>query len=179
MTIIKKSLIAATAAASVLAAGSAAAQNQQNQQNQIMMGFNPFQEIFSQGQALGTVSSASAPSYMVGIRTSDQLMPYGYLSISDDGSQGSDTVFELGGGARFYLDNISQNIRPFAGAAFGIINAEDTGFSLGAFFGAEAMITESFSVSGQIGAEISDRGCDACDTAIELGTANVMFNLYF
>lgn len=164
MTIIKKSLIAATAAASVLAAGSATAQNQ------IMMGFNPFS---------GTVSNSSAPSYMVGVRTSDQLMPYGYLSIADDGREGSDTEFALGGGARIYLDNVSQNIRPFAGAAFGIINADDTGFSLGAFFGAEAMITESFSVSGQIGAEISDSGRENSDTAIELGTANVMFNLYF
>jgi hypothetical protein len=167
MTTIKKTLIAATAAASVLAAGSATAENQ------IMMGFNPFPGTF------GTPDSASAPSYMVGMRTSDQLMPYAYLSIDDSGEQGSDTTFQIGGGARFYLDNISQNVRPFAGAAIGIVNAADTGFGLGAFFGAEAMITESFSVSGQIGAEIADSGRQNSSTAISLGTANVMFNLYF
>jgi ABC-type uncharacterized transport system permease subunit len=60
MTIIKKTLIAATAAASVFAAGSATAENE------IMMGFNPFSS---------TVTSAIAPTYMVGIRTSDQLLP--------------------------------------------------------------------------------------------------------
>jgi hypothetical protein len=41
------------------------------------------------------------------------------------------------------------------------------------------MVTESFSVSGQIGAEISDDGGQNSSTAISLGTANVMFNLYF
>lgn len=167
MTTIKKALIAATAAASILAAGSASAENQ------FMMGFNPFQGTFT------NVSEITAPTYMVGMRTSDQLMPFAYLSINDDGNQGSDTVFSLGGGARFYLDNISQNIRPFAGAAAGIVNAADTGFGLGAFFGAEAMVTESFSVSGQIGAEIADDGRANSSTAISLGTANVMFNLYF
>lgn len=168
MTIIKKTLIAATAAASVLAAGSATAQ-----ENKFMMGFNPFQGIF------GLSSSVSAPNYMVGMRTSDQLMPFGYLSINDSGVQGSDTVFSLGGGARYYLDNISENIRPFAGAAVGLVNAADTGFGLGAFFGAEAMVTDSFSVSGQIGAEVADNGGANSSTAISLGTANVMFNLYF
>ncbi|HKK56484.1 hypothetical protein [Marinobacter sp.] len=177
MTIIKNTLIAATAAASVLAAGSAAAENR------IMMGFNPFQGILDNvGNAVsnsGASSSVSAPSYMVGMRTSDQLMPYAFLSIVDTGVQGADTIFSLGGGARYYLDNVSQNIRPFAGAAIGIVDREDTGFGVGAFFGAEAMITESFSVSGQIGAEIADSGRANSSTAISLGTANVMFNLYF
>lgn len=167
MTIIKRTLIAATAAVSVLAAGSATAENQ------IMMGFNPFQGVF------GIFNSATAPSYMVGMRTSDQLMPYAYLSIVDTGVQNSDTIFSLGGGARYYLDNVSQNIRPFAGAAIGIVDQADTGFAVGAFFGAEAMITESFSVSGQVGAEVADDGGPNSSTAISLGTANVMFNLYF
>lgn len=168
MTMIKKTLIAATAAASVLAAGSATAE-----ENKIMMGFNPFQGVF------GFLNSPTAPSYMVGMRTSDQLMPFGYLSINDSGAENADTILSLGGGARYYLDNISENVRPFAGAAIGIVNAEDTGFGLGAFFGAEAMITKSFSVSGQIGAELADDGGQNSSTAISLGTANVMFNLYF
>ena len=167
MTIIKKTLIAATAAASVMAAGTATAENE------IMMGFNPFQGTTT------SVNRISAPSYMVGMRTSDRLLPFAFLSINDSGVQGSDTVFALGGGARYYLDNISENIRPFAGAAIGLVNAADTGFGLGGFFGAEAMITESFSVTGQIGADISDNGGRNSSTAIALGTANVMFNLYF
>ena len=115
---------------------------------------------------------------MIGVRTSDQLMPFGYVSIADRGGN-TDTVLGIGGGARFYLDNISDNVRPYAGASAGIINATDTGFGLGAFFGAEAMVTQAISISGQVGLEIADQGCEFCDTNFQLGAANVMFNLYF
>lgn len=166
---LKSLLVAATAAAAVLAAGMASAQ--ESQSTDIMMGFNPFESTFS---------TVTAPSYMIGFKTSEKLLPFGYVSVIDDkATYGDDTVFAVGGGARMYLGDLSNRIRPFAGAAAGIVNAADTGFGIGAFFGAEAMITDGFSISGQVGTEITDSGCDGCDTNFELGTANVMFNLYF
>lgn len=166
---IKSLFIATTATAALLTTGMAAAQ--ESQSNKIMMGFNPFKDTFS---------TVTAPSYMIGFKANDRLLPFGYVSVIDNQAQyGDDTVLALGGGARFYMGDLSNRIRPFAGAAAGIVNASDTGFGLGGFFGAEAMITEGISISGQIGAELSDSGCDACDTNFELGTANVMFNLYF
>lgn len=166
---LKSCLVAATAATSILSAGMASAQ--ESQSNNIMMGFNPFESTFS---------TVTAPSYMIGFKANDKLLPFGYVSVIDDEAvYGDDTLFAVGGGARLYLGDLSNRIRPFAGAAAGIVNAADTGFGIGAFFGAEAMITDGISVSGQIGAEIADSGCDACDTSFELGTANVMFNLYF
>ncbi|SOB76513.1 hypothetical protein SAMN04488490_2211 [Marinobacter sp. LV10R510-11A] len=133
-----------------------------------MMGFNPFSNS----------TSVSAPSYMIGFKASEQLMPFAYASLTDRGGD-SDTRIGLGGGARLYLGDMSTRIRPFAGGALGITSAEDTGFGIGAFFGAEAMITDGISISGQVGAEIGDDGGEYSDTTIELGTANVMFNLYF
>ncbi|WP_258868043.1 hypothetical protein [Alkalilimnicola ehrlichii] len=41
------------------------------------------------------------------------------------------------------------------------------------------MIANGFSVSGQVGADLYDLGCEFCDTNISLGTANVMVNFYF
>jgi hypothetical protein len=163
---LKSQLVAATAATAFLSAGMASAQ--ESEANDIMMGFNPFSNN----------ASVSAPSYMIGFKINEQLMPFAFASLADRGGD-SDTKIDIGGGARMYLGNISNRIRPFAGGALGITSAEDTGFGLGAFFGAEAMITDGISVSGQIGADIGDSGCDACDTTIEIGTANVMFNLYF
>lgn len=165
---LKSSLIAATATAAFLTAGMASAQ--ESESSNIMMGFNPFKDTFS---------TVTAPSYMIGFKTSENLLPFGYISVVDDQTFGDDTVFALGGGARMYMGDLSDRIRPFAGGALGIVNATDTGFGLGAFFGAEAMITDGFSISGQVGAEITDSGCDGCDTSFNLGTANVMFNLYF
>ncbi len=168
---IKTAAIAATAATAILSAGTVGAQESQSQSNDIMMGFNPFQDTFS---------SVTAPSYMIGFKASEQLLPFGYAVLIDDEQQyGDDTVFGVGAGARMYLGDLSNRIRPYAGAAAGIVSAADTGFGIGGFFGAEAMITEGMSVSGQVGAEIVDEGCDTCDSAFELGTANVMFNLYF
>jgi hypothetical protein len=165
---LKSHLIAATAAATLLGAGIASAQEAQS--NEIMMGFNPFQSTFS---------TVTAPSYMIGFKASEQLLPFGYVVLIDDDTYSKDTVFGMGGGARFYLGDLSNRIRPFAGAAAGIVSADDTGFGIGGFFGAEAMVTEGISISGQVGAEITDAGCKGCSTAFELGTANVMFNLYF
>ncbi|MGO1502313.1 MAG: hypothetical protein ACTHWH_13635 [Marinobacter sp.] len=164
---LKPLLVAATTATAVLAAGMASAQ--ESQSNDIMMGFNPFESD----------NVATAPNYMIGFKASEKLLPFGYVSVVDDGNDNTDTVFSVGGGARLYLGNLSNRIRPFAGAAAGIVNAEDTGFGLGAFFGAEAMITDGISISGQIGAEIADKGHENSDTEFNLGTANVMFNLYF
>ncbi|MGO1461270.1 MAG: hypothetical protein ACTHV7_03010 [Oleiphilaceae bacterium] len=166
---LKSNLVAATAATAFLTAGIASAQ--ESGSNNIMMGFNPFKD---------TYSNVTAPSYMVGFKASDALLPFGYVSVVDDEQKyGDDTVFAIGGGARLYLGDLSNRIRPFVGAAAGVVDAADTGFGIGAFFGAEAMITDGFSISGQVGAELGDDGCDSCDTSIELGTANVMFNLYF
>jgi|SRR5690554_1157157 len=165
---LKSKMVAATAAATLLSSGMAVAQESDSS---IMMGFNPFQETFS---------AVTAPSYMIGFKASDTLLPFGYAVIIDDEDlYGKDTIFGIGGGARLYLGDISNRVRPFAGGALGIVNAADTGFGIGAFFGAEAMITDGMSISGQIGAEALDRGCTNCETGIELGTANVMFNLYF
>lgn len=165
---LKSLLVATTATAAFLTAGMASAQ--ESQSTDIMMGFNPFKDTFS---------TVTAPSYMIGFKANDRLLPFGYVSVIDNQAYGNDTLFAVGGGARFYLGDLSTRIRPFAGAAAGIVNAADTGFGIGAFFGAEAMITEGISISGQVGAEITDNGCNACDTNFELGTANVMFNLYF
>ncbi|MDN6320726.1 MAG: hypothetical protein L0J77_13270 [Marinobacter sp.] len=165
---LKSNLIATTAATAFLTAGMASAQ--ESESNNIMMGFNPFKD---------TYSSVTAPSYMIGFKANETLLPFGYVSVIDDGRDNTDTVFAFGGGARMYLGDLSNRIRPFAGAAAGIVNADDTGFGIGAFFGAEAMITDGFSISGQVGAEIGDEGRDNSDTTFELGTANVMFNLYF
>jgi hypothetical protein len=165
----KTAAIAATAATAILSAGTVGAQESQSQSNEIMMGFNPF---------TSDDLSVTAPSWMVGLKADERLLPYGYVSIADPGGN-ADTAFAVGGGARLYISDMSNRIRPFAGAAFGLLNQDDTGFGLGGFFGAEAMITDGLSVSGQVGMEIQDRGCDACDTTFELGTANVMFNLYF
>lgn len=166
---IKTSLIAVTAATAFLTAGMASAQ--ESESSNIMMGFNPFKDTFS---------TVTAPSYMIGFKASEKLLPFGYIVVIDDEDiLGDDTVFGVGGGARLYMGDLSNRIRPFAGAAAGIVNADDTGFGIGAFFGAEAMITDGVSISGQVGAEIVDRGCTNCNTAVNLGTANVMFNLYF
>ena len=169
---IKKTFIALSAAAALTLSGVATAQ--ESGSNNLMMGFNPFGGSLLNSSQI----SASAPSYIVGMRTSDQLMPFGYVSIADSDNNPA-TVFGIGGGARFYLDNISQNVRPFAGASAGIINAADTGFGIGGFFGAEAMVTQAISISGQVGLEVSDSGGDNSDTTFQLGAANVMFNLYF
>lgn len=140
-----------------------------------MMGFNPFGS-----SSVFATPSVTAPSYMIGFKTSEKLLPFAYVSVIDNqATYGDDTVFAVGGGARMYLGDLSNRIRPFAGAAAGIVNAADTGFGIGAFFGAEAMITDGISISGQVGAEIGDDGGEYSDTTIELGTANVMFNLYF
>ncbi|WP_298449777.1 hypothetical protein [uncultured Marinobacter sp.] len=171
---LKSKLVAATAATAILSSGMAVAQESDSK---IMMGFNPF----SSSNNIA-VSSAVAPSYMIGFKVSETLVPYAYLTVADyqarDGS-GTDTGIALGGGARMYLGDISNQIRPFAGGALGLVNQDDTGFALGAFFGAEAMITDGISISGQIGAGLSDAGCNGCDTQLELGAGNVMFNLYF
>jgi|AntDeeMinimDraft_4_1070355.scaffolds.fasta_scaffold00027_72 hypothetical protein len=171
---IKKTLVTATAASVMLISGAASAQSEGD--SKLMLGFNPFGASALTG-SLNQVS-ATAPQYMVGMRVNDQLMPYAYAAIADPGGN-ADTAIGFGGGARLYLDNISNNLRPYAGAAVGIINQDDTGFGMGGFFGAEAMITDAVSVSGQIGAEVGDRGCRNCDTQVTLGTANVMFNFYF
>lgn len=165
---LKSGLIAATAATALLTAGTASAQ--ESESNNIMMGFNPF--------ASSSPINVTAPDYMIGFKVSESLLPFAYASIEDRGGN-TDTIFSVGGGARLYLGQISEKVRTFAGGAAGIVNATDTGFGLGGFFGAEAMITEGFSVSGQVGMEIQDSGCNNCDTTFELGTANVMFNLYF
>jgi len=168
---IKKTLIALSVGAALTASGNVAAQS-----NNIMLGFNPFGG--ASGMPGASISTPSAPDYMVGFRISDELMPYAYGSITDPGGD-ADTQLALGGGLRYYLGNVSTTVRPFLGGAFGIVNAEDTGFGLGGFFGAEAMITDGFSVSGQIGLDITDPGGDDSDTQFTLGSANVMFNLYF
>lgn len=171
---IKKTLITATAASLMLTSGAVSAQSEEG--GKLMLGFNPFGN--SSGTASLNQTAATAPQYMVGIRVNDQVMPYAYGAITDPGGN-QDTIVGFGGGARFYLDKISSNVRPFAGAALGIVSQDDTGFGVGGFFGAEAMVTDALSVSGQVGAEVGDRGCTNCDTQVSLGTANVMFNLYF
>lgn len=178
---LKSKMVAATAAATLLSSGMAVAQESDSK---IMMGFNPFGGI---GDV--SVGSAVAPSYMVGFKVSETLVPFAYLTVYDYDTlttdrfgnlvRDTDTAIALGGGARMYLGDISSRVRPFAGGALGIVNQDDTGFALGAFFGAEAMITDGISISGQIGAGLSDAGCKGCDTELELGTGNVMFNLYF
>ncbi|MDI9246196.1 hypothetical protein [Marinobacter sp. CHS3-4] len=172
----KKTFIALSTVAALTTTGMASAQDSGS--NDLMMGFNPFGLNFGGLNVDSSQISATAPSFMVGMRTSDKLMPFGYAAIADNGGN-TDTVIGFGGGARYYLDNISQNVRPFAGASAGIISAEDTGFGIGGFFGAEAMVTDAFSVSGQVGLEIADQGGTNSDTVFQLGTANVMFNLYF
>ncbi len=173
---IKKTLIAISVGAALTASGNVAAQD-----NNIMLGFNPFGGSAAMpsmpGQAAPSVPSVGAPDYMVGIRMSEELMPFAFGSINDPGGD-ADTQLTIGGGMRYYMQNISDNVRPFLGGAAGIISAEETGFGLGGFFGAEAMITDGFSVSGQLGLDITDPGGDA-DTQFTLGSANVMFNLYF
>lgn len=171
---INKTLITAAAASVMLVSGAASAQSDED--NKLMLGFNPFGSSTGIGSLNQT--AATAPQYMVGVRVSDQVMPYAYGAITDPGGD-ADTIVGFGGGARFYLDNISSNVRPYAGASLGIVSQDDTGFGMGGFFGAEAMVTDALSVSGQVGAEIGDRGCTNCDTQVSLGTANVMFNLYF
>jgi len=170
---IKKTLIALSVGAALTASGNVAAQG-----NNIMLGFNPFGGSGGGMPNAAPLPSPSAPDYMVGFRMSDELMPYAFGSINDPGGD-ADTQLALGGGLRYYLGDVSTTVRPFLGGAFGIINAEDTGFGLGGFFGAEAMITDGFSVSGQIGLDIADSGADNSDTQFTLGSANVMFNLYF
>ncbi len=165
---VKSLLIAATATASLMSASLVNAQ--ESESHDLMMGFNPFESTFS---------SVTAPSYMVGIKADEQLLPFGYAVVIDDETYSTDTVFGVGAGVRMYISDMSNRVRPYAGVAAGIVNAEDTGFGIGAFFGAEAMITSGVSISGQVGAEIADRGCNGCDSTFELGTANVMFNLYF
>lgn len=171
---IKKTLIAFSVGAALTASGSVAAQ-----ENNIMLGFNPFGSGSSTPTMTGSATTASvgAPDYMVGFRVSDELMPYAFGSIADPGGD-ADTRLTIGGGLRYYLLGLSNNVRPFLGGGAGIMSAEETGFGVGGFFGAEAMITDGFSVSGQLGLDITDPGGDA-DTVFTLGSANVMFNLYF
>lgn len=173
---INKALMSLSVAVALTASGNVAAQSDNN----IMLGFNPF------GGATGgtgmpgatTSFSPSAPDYMVGFRVSEELMPYAFGAVNDPGGD-ADTMVAFGGGLRYYLSDISTNVRPFFGGSFGIVNQADTGFGLGGFFGAEAMITDGFSVSGQLGLDITDPGGDNSDTQFTLGSANVMFNLYF
>lgn len=169
---LKPLLVATTAATAFLTAGMVSAQ--ESESNKIMMGFNPFGNLGTST----SVSSATAPSYMIGFKASETVLPYAYFSVADEDAY-DDTRVGIGGGARMYLGNISNRVRPFVGGALGLVNRSDTGFALGAFFGAEAMVTDAISISGQVGAGLSDDGCDYCDTNFELGTANVMFNLYF
>ena len=176
---IKKTLIAVSVGAALTASGNAVAQADNN----VMLGFNPFggsstamPAMPGQGSTAPSVS-VGAPDYMVGMRVSDEIMPFAFGSITDPGGD-ADTQLAIGGGMRYYLQNISANVRPFMGGALGIVSAEDTGFGLGGFFGAEAMVTDGFSVSGQVGLDITDAGGDA-DTVFTLGSANVMFNFYF
>ncbi|RFA37437.1 hypothetical protein [Alkalilimnicola ehrlichii] len=109
----------------------ATAQAAQPKEGDFSLAFNPFDSAAGAGFGL-SVPSAAAPSYAAGYFVSDTLMPYGFFSLADD-DVGDDTVLAIGGGVRVYSDELSSRIRPFLGGGFGIINADDTGFTMGAF----------------------------------------------
>lgn len=187
---LKSLLVATVTAVTLLVTSTVSAQGLKS--GNILMGLNPF--AFDSSNKI----SAIAPSYMVGYRINDTFLPYAYFSASVyeyekkkeeyNGYYGStttytstdtDTKIGLGGGLRVYLGNPSNIVRIFAGGAMGIVSADDMGFNLGGFFGAEAMITDNFSISGQVGAEVVDSGAKGSKTTFDLGVGNVMFNLYF
>jgi|SRR5690554_4108551 len=138
----------------------------QPQKGDVSLALNPF-----------TDGDISAPSYSVGYFVSEELMPFAFVAL--EGRDVGDDIVTLGGGARFYMNQLSEHLRPFAGGALGIVSAEDTGFGLGAFVGVEAMITKGMSISGQVGLDITDGGCDGCSTNFDIGTSAVQFNFYF
>lgn len=186
---LKSLLVATVTTVTLLVTSTVSAQGLKS--GNILMGLNPF--AFDSSNEI----SAIAPSYMVGYRINDTFLPYAYFSASvyetkstrtiDSGygttytstSTSTDTKVGLGGGLRVYLGNPSNIVRIFAGGAMGIVSADDMGFNLGGFFGAEAMITDNFSISGQVGAEVVDSGAKGSKTTFDLGVGNVMFNLYF
>lgn len=173
---LRKGLMAATLAAGLMSAPAAFATPPAA--GDLAITFNPFGGDLFSSVVTGQRPAATAPQFALGYFVSNDLMPYAYLSIDDiDGA--SDTAISIGGGVRAYIGGISQRLRPFAGGAFGLINANDTDISLGGFFGAEAMIVNGFSVSGQIGADLTMLGCNGCGTNVNLGTSSVMFNFYF
>lgn len=161
---LRKGLMAATLAAGLMSAPTAFANPPAA--GDLALSLNPFFE-----------GSVGAPSYSLGYFVSDTVMPYAFIGI--EGRDVGDDVFTIGGGVRAYLGGMSDRLRPYAGGAIGIVNAEDTGFGIGAFFGAEAMIVNGFSVSGQVGLDIVDQGCNGCSANVDLGVASAQFNFYF
>lgn len=165
---IKSLLVATVTAATLLITSTASAQGLKS--GNILMGLNPFSNDVS----------AIAPDYMVGYRVNDTFLPYAYFSVDVyQSGRSTNTNVGLGGGLRVYLGDPSNTVRLFTGGALGILNDDDTGFNLGGYFGAEAMITDNFSISGQVGAEVADTGAKGSKTTFDLGVGNVMFNLYF
>lgn len=116
----------------------------------------------------------SGPTYNAGYFVTDDIMPYGSLTVSS----GTETALLLRGGSRFYaIPGDTGSLRTFIdGELLYFSNGVDA-IGLGGNFGMEYHVSRHFSVSGRVG--ISLVNPDEGDTVFNLGTASAGANFYF
>ena len=116
----------------------------------------------------------SGPTYNVGYFVTDDIMPYGSLSVAS----ADDTALLFRAGSRFYaVPGDTGSLRTFADAELLYYSNFNDAIGLAGHFGMEYHVSRHFSVSGRVGASLVNP--DEGDTLISLGTANTGVNFYF
>ncbi|SEP01827.1 hypothetical protein [Aquisalimonas asiatica] len=116
----------------------------------------------------------SGPTYNAGYFVTDDIMPYGSLTISS----AEDTMFLLRGGSRFYaIPGDTGSLRTFIDGELLFFSNGMDAVGLGGNFGMEYHVSRHFSVSGRVGLSLVNP--DEGDTVFNLGTASTAVNFYF
>ncbi|WP_290637247.1 hypothetical protein [Aquisalimonas sp.] len=122
---------------------------------------------------MGT-TGLSGPTYNAGYFVTDDIMPYGSLTVSS----GTNTALLLRGGSRFYaIPGDTGSLRTFIDGELLVFSNGMDAIGLGGNFGMEYHVSQHFSVSGRVG--ISLVNPDEGDTVFNLGTASTAVNFYF
>lgn len=122
----------------------------------------------------GVNNNLSGPTYNAGYFVTDDIMPYGSLTVSS----ADDTMFLLRGGARFYaIPGDVGSLRTFVDGELLFFSNGGSAIGLGGNFGMEYHVSRHFSVSGRVGMSLVNP--DEGDTVINLGTASTGVNFYF
>ncbi len=119
-------------------------------------------------------AGVSSPTYNAGYFVTDDIMPYGSLTLSS----AEDTAVLLRGGARFYgIPGDVSSLRTFIdGELLYFSNANDA-VGLASNFGMEYHVSRHFSVSGRVGVSLVNP--DVGDTVFNVGDASAGVNFYF
>lgn len=116
----------------------------------------------------------SSPTYNAGFFVTDDIMPYGSLSLSS----GNDTAVLLRAGSRFYaIPGDVGPLRTFADGELLYFSNGNDAIGLAGNFGMEYHVSRHFSVSGRVGVSLVDP--DVGDTVFNVGDASAAVNFYF